>query len=188
MALLFLEKSVELCKMGGNTCLIMPSGPLLYNKTSLNFRRVAILEKYYVPQIFDFTPLSRILFGSKGDVATAAIFVKNEPAKEKGLTQITFRRTKPAKEKIYFELDKYDFHYVPRKLALYNALIWKANFIGGGRIHQLLTRLSKLRTLQDFLKLKKEQDNEWDFGEGYIRGNLEKISTLKKLNKKKSKS
>ncbi|TFF33650.1 HsdM family class I SAM-dependent methyltransferase [Mucilaginibacter psychrotolerans] len=164
IALLFLEQAVKICKPGKLVCLIEPSGPLLYNNTSFQFRR-RLLATYHIPQIIDFTHISRVLFGKNGDVATAAVFVKNEKPTEKGLLHITVRRTKTNKEKIYFELDTYDFHYISRKLALNDPLIWKANFLGGSRVHQLITRLSSLDTLSDFIKKRK-----WNFEEGFMVG------------------
>ena len=182
VALLFLEQSVELCKKNGLVCLIQPSGPLLYNNSSFQFRQV-LLRKYNVPQIIDFTHISRILFGKNGDVATAAIFIKNEKSKSKDLLHITVRRTKPHKEKLYFELDTYDFHHVPFNLALNDSLIWKSNFLGGSRSHQLVRRISHLRTLGKFLN---QGDNAWEFSEGYI---VEKneigVKRLKLLENKK---
>lgn len=167
VALLFLEQSVELCKNKGLVCLIQPSGPLLYNNSSFEFRQV-LLKKYNVPQIIDFTHISRILFGKNGDVATAAIFLINEKAKKNELLHIIPKRTKPHKEKLYFELDTYDFHKVPRELVLNDPFIWKSNFFGGGRIHQLISSLNSLPKLKDLLSEKKQEG--WDFGEGFIRG------------------
>ncbi|MBY0480345.1 MAG: N-6 DNA methylase [Chitinophagaceae bacterium] len=171
ISLLFLDQSIQLCKPGKLICLIQPSGPLLYNNTSYLFRKY-LLEKFNVPQVIDFTHISRVLFGKNGDVATAAIFVKNEKANSKGLLHLTVRRTKPNKEKIYFELDTYDFHFVPMHIALNDPLIWKSNFLGGSRIHQFLSRLSHLRTLGQYVKEKK-----WISEEGYMIGG-------KKANKK----
>jgi type I restriction-modification system DNA methylase subunit len=179
VSLLFLEQSIKLCKAQGLVCLIQPSGPLLYNNSSTDFRRL-LFKKYNIPQVIDFTHISRILFGKNGDVATAAIFIKNEPAKEKGVLHVTVRRTKPHKEKLYFELDTYDFHYIPRQLALNDPFIWKSNFIGGSRYHQLLNRLNTFPKVGDFLS-QKVSKNGWDVGEGYIIGNRREINELKVL-------
>lgn len=183
IALLFLEQSVELCKKKGLVCLIQPSGPLLYNNSSFQFRQV-LLKKYNVPQIIDFTHISRILFGKNGDVATAAIFIKNESSKEKGLLHVTVRRTKPHKEKLYFELDTYDFHHVPFSLAYGDPLIWKSNFLGGHRYHQLVNRLKSFSTLKDYLQSKEEDG--WAISEGYTaatKGDRTKLERLLKSNK-----
>jgi type I restriction-modification system DNA methylase subunit len=172
IALLFLERCVELCKPGQLTCLIQPSGPLLYNNSSFLFRKF-LFNKYNVPQVIDFTHISRVLFGKNGDVATAAVFIKNESPFAKGVLHVTIRRTKTNKEKIYFELDSYDFHYIPRSIALNDPYIWKANFLGGGRVHQLIKRLGILRTIGDFLK-SREKNDEWAYSEGYIVAKNEK--------------
>ena len=176
IALLFLEQSVKLCKSSGLVCLIQPSGPFLYNNSSAQFRRL-LFEKYHIPQIIDFTHISRILFGKNGDVATVAVFIKNEDAKEKGVLHVTVRRTKPHKEKLYFELDTYDFHHVPRKLALNDPLIWKSNFIGGARVHQLVSRFKFERTLGQFLTQKTKSDN-WIIREGFKTGKQSEINEL----------
>lgn len=179
IALLFLEQSVKLCKPQGLVCLIQPSGPFLYNNSSAQFRRL-LFEKYHIPQIIDFTHISRILFGKNGDVATAAVFIKNEDAKDKGVLHVTVRRTKPHKEKLYFELDTYDFHHVPRKLALYDPLIWKSNFIGGSRVHQLVRRLSESTSLKEYLEERK--NTGWVISEGFTaatKGDIEELKRLK---------
>lgn len=184
VSLLFLEQSVELCRKGGLVCLIQPSGPLLYNNSSFQFRQV-LLEKYHVPQIIDFTHISRILFGKNGDVATAAIFVKNEKSTKKGLLHITVRRTKPHKEKLYFELDTYDFHHVTFNMAISDPLIWKSNFLGGSRYHQLISRLANYPTLKDFIDLKVKDG--WAMSEGFTAATKNDNLKLKKLSKLKDK-
>ena len=179
IALLFLEQAIQLCKSGKLVCLIQPSGPLLYNNTSLQFRQV-LLNNFNIPQIIDFTHISRVLFGKNGDVATAAIFIKKEEPTKNGLLHITVRRTKANKEKIYFELDTYDFHHVPRRLALFDPYIWKSNFLGGSRFHQLLLKFKSYDTLGKYLA-DKTNSNNWAYGEGYIIGNAKEILELKNL-------
>jgi len=166
IALLFLEQSMTLLKEQGLLCLIMPSGPLLYNDT-LDFRK-SFFARFAVSQIFDFTNLSTVLFGA--NVATSAIFVcKETPKIDDTISHVTIRRTKASKEKIFFEIDHYDFHSVTYEEALTDRYIWKANLFGGVRIAQLIRRLLQLRNLGAFLKQKKETDN-WDYGQGYIVG------------------
>lgn len=186
IALLFLEQSIALCKPGKLVSLIQPSGPFLYNNTAAHFRQF-LLQNYYVPQIIDFTHLSRVLFGKNGDVPIVAVFIKNEVAKDKGVLHITIRRTKPNKEKIYFELDTYDFHYIPRGIALHDPLIWKSNFLGGSRIHQLLSRFNSFKKIGEYLSDKVE-NRGWAVGEGYIIGNKNEILELQQLENKKVKT
>ena len=178
IALLFLEQSVPLCKKDGLVCLIQSSAPFLYNKSSSSFRQY-LLEKYKIPQIIDFSHIARILFGTNGDVPTAAIFIKNTASDRKNVLHITVRRTKPHKEKLYFELDTYDFNYVPWKLAAYDPYIWKANYLGGIRHYLLIRKLVEFPRLEDMLK-----EKGWDYGAGFRVGNKERIERLKLLLKK----
>jgi hypothetical protein len=178
VALLFLENTIDLCKKNGLVCLIQPSGPLLYNNSSFLFRK-SLFSRFNVPQIIDFTSLSEILYGN-AKVATAAIFIKNEIPKKNGLLHVTVRRTKSNKEKLFFELDTYDFHTIPYNLALNDSLVWKSNFIGGNRYHQLISRLSDLPTFNDFL-IKQKELNGWEYSEGFTAAIGSDIKLLKKL-------
>jgi hypothetical protein len=166
IALLFLDQAMTLLKPDGLLSLIMPSGPLLYNDT-IDFRKY-FFQKYNVTQIIDFTNLSSTLFG-KANVATSAIFVSCKTPDETDILHITVRRTKSSKEKIFFEIDHYDFHNVTKAEAISDRYIWKANLYGGGRLNYLINRLAKLQTLGEFLKLKKKH-NQWIFGDGFIKG------------------
>jgi hypothetical protein len=181
IALLFLEQAMNLCKKGASLCLITPSGPFLYNNNSVEFRKY-FLSTYHVPQIIDFTFLSAILFESV-NVAVAVVFAKKQDPTKEDLLHVTVRRTKPAKEKLYFELDYYDFHKISYHDALENSLIWKSNLLGGGRLKHLMKRFAPLRTLGDYLK-EVEDNNGWKIAEGFIVGNKKKIAELVDLSSK----
>lgn len=165
LALLFMEQSLGVCKAGGLLCLILPSGPLLYNERSHDFR-AHFFESCNVKQILDFTPLSEILFCS-AKVATAAIFAKKEKPEFSNILHATFRRTKVSKEKIYLQLDHYDFHRVAYEYALNSPLIWKANLLGGGRLFSIIKRLAEMNKFGNYLE-KKALENGWVNAEGYI--------------------
>ena len=181
IALLFLEQAMNLCKKGASLCLITPSGPFLYNNNSVEFRKY-FLSAYHVPQIIDFTFLSAVLFQS-ANVAVAAVFAKKQSPTKEDLLHVTVRRTKPAKEKLYFELDYYDFHRISHQEALENRLVWKANLLGGGRLRHLMARFAPLRTLGGYLK-EAVNTNDWKIAEGFIVGNKNEIAELVKLSSK----
>ena len=172
LALMFLDQSPQLLKKDGLLCLIMPAAPLLYNNT-VKFRK-DFFPKHQVLQLLDFTNLKDILYGKSGNskkakVATTAIFVKKQaPDAEKPITHITVRRTKSVEEKIFFEIDKYDFHYVSQDDALQNKHIWKCDLLGGGRLNNLINRFSNIDSIGSFIKSKKKEG--WISGEGYIVG------------------
>jgi hypothetical protein len=163
IALLFLQQSIKFLKKNGLLSLVMPSGALLYNDT-LHFRK-SFLSKYNVPQIFDFSSLSPILFPNR-NVAVSVIFAQNKEPDNKDILHVVIKRTITTKEKLFFEIDKYDLYYVPKELATTEPLIWKANLFGSGHLYHLLKRLQNLRTLKKYLKEKKK-NHGWFFAEGY---------------------
>jgi ribosomal protein S8 len=164
IALLFLEQSINLCKENGWTTLILPASGLLYNQGAFNFRNT-IFSKYHIPQIFDFTALRSSLF-TNANVAASTIFVQKKAVERQGIYHITFRSIKQNKEKIYLELDNYDFHYTPKKVYLKNHDVWKSNFWGGGRIFHLMEYLKGLPTLKEYV----DNQSDWVMGEGFKLG------------------
>lgn len=168
LALLFLEQSFRLARKDAAVCLIQPAGPLLYNGNALPFRGY-LFDQFAINQVFDFTPLEGALF-SKAQVAAAAIIGRNAPATVDKVLHVTFRRTRAIKEKLLFELDPYDFHWIARSSIAKRQYAWKANLLGGGRLHRMLDRLFvDFTTLGEYLEEKKKNAG-WQFGEGYSVG------------------
>jgi methylase of polypeptide subunit release factors len=153
IALKFLSESFPSLKENGLVCLIIKSSGLLYNSTSNEYKK-ALFSYFNTVQIFDFTALARnkSLWDSGADVASAAIFVRNEkPDYSKNILHLTFRRTKATKERIVFEIDDYDLHFVNRRTAIENEFIWKNNLLGGGRIRTLVEKVQEIHNLQEML-------------------------------------
>lgn len=183
VALLFLGCATRITKPEGQIALIEPSGPLLYNEGSSRFRG-PFLARTHVSQIVDLTHLSRVLFKrpssgkaksterastNPGDVAVAVVFAEKREPDDSPLLHVTVRRTVQAEQKLLFEIDHYDLHFVPRQEAREDPKIWKANFIGGGRVLRLLRRLDGVGRLGDFLKRAK-RTRRWVASEGYTAG------------------
>ncbi|MBL7681816.1 MAG: N-6 DNA methylase [Flavipsychrobacter sp.] len=162
IALMFLAEGIKLLKPSGLLCLIQPSAPLLYQDDNSFIKEV--FANYNLLQVIDFTKLGNVLWGS-ANVATAAVFVQNTPPDNSPIAHITVKDSIPNTKKIFLELDHYDFHFISKETALTNPFIWKADFIGGGRIGALVERLSKLRTLQSYLEEK--ENSGWVVGEGF---------------------
>ena len=168
LALLFLEQSFGLTRKDATVCLIQPAGPLLYNGNALPFRGY-LFERFAINQVFDFTPLEGVLF-SKAQVAATAIIGFNTPSATDKILHVTFRRTRALKEKLLFELDPYDFHWISRNSIKQKQYVWKTNLLGGGRLHRMIDRLTvNVTTLGEYLKQKRENEN-WQFGEGFTFG------------------
>lgn len=173
IALKFLSESFSFLKESGLSCLIIKSSGLLYNSTSNAFK-MALFLNYNVVQIFDFTALARnkSLWDNGADVASASIFVKNEkPDFSKNLLHLTFRRTIATKERIFFEIDDYDFHFINRQTAINNEYVWKNNLLGGGRIRNLVERVNSLDKLEQVIK-----ENNSMIEEGFEIGSKQNLS------------
>lgn len=168
VALLFLEQSFKLGCNGATICLIQQAGPLLYNGGAHAFRQ-ALFSNFHITTVLDFTALEGSLFKAK--VAAAAVIGFNKPVTTDKVLHITFRRTKAIKERLLFELDAYDFHWVSKSSIKSNKYVWKTNLLGGGRLHRLLNRLipENISTLGEYLNQCKERDG-WRFCEGYSVG------------------
>ena len=175
-ALLFLQQAMPLLKKGGLLSLVLPSGPLLYNNT-IDYRK-DFFSRYNIPQLIDFSAIN--LF-DKANYPSVVLFAENNKPDEKDILHITVKRTKTAKEKLYFEIDHYDFHFIPEEIALNDRVIWKTNLLGGGHLYHLIKRFQKLRTLGNYLNEKKKY-KDWVYGEGYKLGlgssNLKKATHL----------
>ncbi len=173
IALKFLSESILYLKKKGLLCLIIKSSGLLYNSTSSEYKKV-LFSNYNVVQIFDFTALARNKSLWDASVKTtndkkktsvepdaSAIFLKNEnPDINQNILHLTFRRTKATKERIIFEVDDYDLHFVDRITAIENNNIWKNNLVGGGRIVNTINKLSSITKLKDFIGFSLKNPNE----------------------------
>ena len=173
IALKFLSESIQLLKPQAQLCLIIKASGLLYNSTSAEYKKV-LFTHYNVNQILDFTPLARnkSLWDCGTDVAAAAVFLtKESPNIENNILHAIFRRTKATKERIVFEIDEYDLHFISRNDASTNPYIFKCNLMGGGRINALIKRCLDYDSLE--VHLKKKNCNS---GEGFIKGKGGKLA------------
>jgi Eco57I restriction-modification methylase len=173
LAMLFFEESVYRLKKHGMISLVLPSSPLLYNKGAIKYRNY-LFSNFNIPQIIDFTHLNRTLFEGRGDISICVLFgQKKEVNLQSEILHIVVKRTKPAKEKLYFEIDYYDFHYIPLLEAISNEYIWKANYWGGGRLCNFTKRFSQYDKLKHHMKDLKD-NNQWQYAVGIPSGALRK--------------
>lgn len=157
---LFLEHGFKFLSPRGKLCLIIPHG-FLYNYGTQIFRK-HIFSSWHVEEVLDFISV-RGLFTS-ADVKVCALLIQNKkPDRRLPVAHITFRRNKNTHEQLNFEIDHYDVHNIPRALAIEDRLIWRANLLGGARVFSIIQRLTRQRTLKEFV-----DDQGWEFGEGFI--------------------
>ncbi len=152
IALKFLSNTFRYLKPNGLQCLIIKSTSLLYGSGSVAFRKF-LFSSLNVVQILDFTALARnkSLWDNGADVAAVAVFIKNNsPEYSQNILHLTFRRTKATRERIIFEVDDYDLHFINRDTAVENEFIWKINLLGGGRIKKVIDELNNLEIFKEF--------------------------------------
>src|SRR6266540_2600083 len=152
---LFLRETPQLLGPEGTGCLILKDG-FLYNLNAQNFR-TAFLHTFQVPQILDFVSIRHLFKGKSNgkpsDAKVVAVFFENRPPDEKKtLLHATFRKVWSVQDQLGFELDAYDFHWLPRHVAREEPLVWKADLLGGGRLLSVYKQFAALRTLGGFLK------------------------------------
>ncbi len=153
IALKFLAEAFRYLKKGGLQCLIIKASSLLYNSTSTDYKK-RLFSDYNVLQILDFTALARnnSLWDNGADVATAAVFVRNElPNFNRNILHATVRRALAVKKRLVFEIDDYDLHFINRNEAIHNPYIWKINLLGGGRIKNLVAKSQQLNTFKSYI-------------------------------------
>lgn len=165
LAYLFLVNAKNLLADGGVISMIQPAG-FLYNLNPEALRR-QIFENWDVREILDFVSV-RGLF-SKGDADTKIIVIvalANEPDPTRKVLHAIFRRSGKADAEQSFDIDYYDMHWLWRSTDLADHRTWRSGLLGSQRVADLVQRLGKMRTLGAFAKT-----NEWEFGQGFMRGN-----------------
>jgi hypothetical protein len=164
IAYLFLEQALTiLYSKNSRCCLIQPSG-FIYNSNT-NKLRTNILKSCETDTIFDFTSIRKLY--DAADTKTVAVFARNSsPTSDHYINHWTFRRTVSVKEKICFELDHYDHHYIRQEQGENNPYVWRVNILGGGRLIDMLQQFRSMHTLKEYMEQK-----GWGYREGLTVGN-----------------
>jgi hypothetical protein len=167
LCLAFYEASFSLLKRtidgkyAGKVCMIQQAGPVIFNdsKTAIDFREY-LFQYYPVNEVWDFTHLKEFLYLG-ADVATVALisgFEANE-----SIQHVVARTTYAAREKLYFEFDRYDYHWIERLEVGSFKYFWKTNLFGGGRLHDLVHKFQKMKSIGRVI----EEKVEWYKGQGF---------------------
>ncbi len=161
-AYLFLEQGIEQLKPTGRLCLIQPSG-ILHNSNAFSFRQ-RVMRQSKVETVLDFTSIRNLY--EAADPKTVALVVRREkPAGDHRVSHLTFRRTFGTRERIVFEIDHYDWHYVPQHFAESDPFVWRLDLLGGGRLVAPSKRFREMRTLEEFIRA-----NGFRYSEGFMVG------------------
>lgn len=175
VALYFLCAARKLVKDNGLVCLLLKSSSILYTTSGNDFRDW-FFSTNEVNQIIDFTLLARnhVLWPNQEPDALALFATKKTPEVSSNILHVVVKRTPAIKLKRYFEIDPYDYHWVPYTTALQDDYVWKCNLLGGGRLYSLIKHLKSFPTLMDFVN----ENKDWALSGGY--------RTQNKPNKSKS--
>jgi len=184
LALKFLEGALF---FGKKTCLIIPANVILYNKSSSAQKyRTRLFSDFTVLKIYDFTHLRRSLFHRTADTPVVAFILKNQSSSNhNSIEHIVVKRELLSERKIRFEIDYYDRHQVLWNWATSTdkQFIWKTNLLGGGRLFNLIYKLSSFESLKDLIDVKKKENPEWAYEVGYETGNTKSKEVINYLHK-----
>ena len=178
-ALHFFEIAMTLTK---KVCMILPSAVLLYSKSSINHvYRKDIFTDFSISKIYDFTHMRRILFHQSAEVSVLALIASNYKNERKPIEHVVVRRIDESENKLRFEIDHYDRHFVPWNWAVdkTKSFIWKCNLLGGGRLFHLIYRLSLLPKLIDFIDEKElHHTRGYEGGSTFEKHNVNRIINI----------
>lgn len=176
---IFYQSIEKLLKPLGFLFMVMPSSALLYNPTSLTFRKT-IFSKWNITKIYDFTLLKNYLWGNT-KVATIAILVQKKECTRKAIEHLIIRSSYlNHKGALRFQIDKYDRFCVPFERAIKDKYYWKTNLLGGGRLHFYVDKyLSAPYTINSY-----KNDNNWIANVGYQRDASAQKNTINLKNHK----
>ena len=149
MAYFILEQSTSLLTDEWTT-LPHPAAWLFVQREGSSIPTV-VLGAVTTEAILDFTSIRQLYDGA--DPKTVAVLcIGRKPRDNHRILHLTFRRTFSVKERIAFELDHYDRHFVIQGSNEKRPWIWRANLLGGGRLQNLAARMDELPKLRDFLR------------------------------------
>ncbi len=140
IAYLFLHEGMKILEPGGVLAMNEPSG-FLYNQYAFGFLQT-FFKNWNVRELLDFVSV-RGLF-KKGDADPKVAVVVSEatpPRSDSRLLHSVFRRNGRATAEQGFDIDYYDLHWVQNSDAAECRDIWRANLLGGGRVHDFIIRL-----------------------------------------------
>ncbi len=164
LAYLFLSEAMELLSPGGVLAMVEPAG-FLYNQHALTFRQ-SFFSRWSVREVLDFVSVRGLFKKGEADPKVVVVIAEAvQPTADSRLLHAVFRRNGRATAEQGFDIDYYDLHWFGNAIAEKSRDIWRANLLGGSRVHDLIQRLRDYPTLRDFA-----QKHQWDFGEGYIAG------------------
>ncbi|RKF22745.1 SAM-dependent methyltransferase [Altericroceibacterium spongiae] len=164
LAYLFLHEAMDMLAPDGVLAMVEPAG-FLYNQNALTFRH-GFFGRWKAREILDFVSVRGLFKKGEADPKIVVVIAEaSKPEPGSRLLHAVFRRNGRATAEQGFDIDYYDLHWLANADAERSRDVWRANLLGGSRVHNLIERLRDYPTLKDFAA-----KHGWDFGEGYIAG------------------
>ena len=140
LAYLFLHDAMEMLAPKGVLAMVEPAG-FLYNQHTLPLRRT-FFARWRVREILDFVSVRGLFKKGEADPKIVVVIAEaDKPASDSRLLHAVFRRNGRATAEQGFDIDYYDLHWLKNEDAERSRDVWRANLLGGSRVHDLIERL-----------------------------------------------
>ncbi len=164
---LFLAKALTLTKTTGRVALLEPAGALLVNYHSPEFRK-RLFSEFKLEAVFNFSPLSRVLF-EKADSPCALAIVRPVPPDGQAFYYCSPKRQQTIEDKYRIVIEAHDGHWVYQNEIQSKDEVWSALIWGGRRDMSLIRDTSSGDSLSNL-----QSKRHIFVREGFIRGDRKK--------------
>ncbi len=171
---LFLAKALTMVKANGRVAVLEPAGALLVNHNSTQFRQ-RLFSDFKLDSVFNFAPLSRVLF-EKADSPCVLPVLRPVSPDDEPFYYCSPKRQQSVEDKYRIVIEPYDAHWVYQSEVQGKDEIWSALLWGGRRDVRLIHGSSMSTSLRD---LQMKQPNDIFIREGFIRGKSKRKSQSK---------
>lgn len=162
----FLWAAPNFCDDGGNVCLVAPSKGLLFNTSAPNraFRR-RFFASHKVNLIVNFSALRRSLFANAIGPAAPVVYESVKPDESHRIAYCCPKPWNSPEDGWHYVIEDRDVARIPAAVASAHPFVWKTAMWGGPRDWELVSRLTKLPSLEAVA-----DQRGWTHGEGFIIG------------------
>ena len=160
---LFLAKALTLVEATGRVALLEPAGALLVNYNSPGFRE-RLFSEFKLESVFNFSPLSRVLF-ENADSPCALAVVRPVPPDGQPFYYCSPKRQQTIEDKYRIVSESHDGHWVYQNEIQGKDEVWSALMWGGRRDLRLIRDTSTGASLSNL-----QSKRHVFVREGFIRG------------------
>ena len=164
---LFLAKALTTVKETGRVAILEPAGALLVNFNSPEFRK-RLFSDFKLEAVFNFAPLSRVLFENADSPCVLAVLHRTAPDGEP-FYYCSPKRQQGVEDKYRIIIEPHDGHWVYQSEVQGKEEIWSSLIWGGRRDIRLIRNCSSGASLSEL-----QAKQHVFIREGFIRGDRKK--------------